>query len=160
MYTKVRCFLSDHYKNLDTKAQFDYCFYGYYFLDAVSYIDRRLESYFHPNSRRNPNFMQKKFIPTHVSEAYFNSLRTSKLFVRDFVIVLKQCLPGEAAHNIVSWLSKTCTDWETWVESHGWDDFFEHAAKKFKKSSKAKFPWGLQEVKNATKNILFKLGHV
>ena len=160
LYAKVKPYLHPKYGPLNEKAKFDYCFYGYYFLDAETYLDKEIETYFHPNSRRNAHFKSNGRIPTHISETYLNNLRTSKLFVRDFVIFLKKYLISEAQFNIVSSLTKNCRDWEKWYREEGEEILRGNVLNRFKKNPKGKFPWGVQEVQDGIQNILFKLGQV
>ena len=129
-------------------------------MDAVNYIKKNVETYFHPNSKRNPYFKNNKVIPTHVSETYLNNLRTSKLFTRDFVALLKQNLKLEAEMNIINSIKKNCKKWAKVYSTKGSKILMKNMMKRFKENPKGKFPWGVQEVDIAIQKILFKLGQV
>ena len=158
IYDKVRQFLNPQYILLNQNAIFDYCFYGYYFLDATNYIEKPIEVYFHPKSRRNPNLKKNKSIPRTISQNYLNNLRTSKLFIRDLVTYLKHCLEAEAKNNIISKLEKMCKEWEYTMKSKGKKHLIEMLTKMFTNNPKCKLPWGIQEVREAVEKMLVMLG--
>ena len=160
LYPKTRPLLKPSLSNLNQKATLDYCFYGYYFLDAINYLEKRIECYFHPNSKRNPVFVDNPFIPNHISETYLNNLRTSKLFVRDFVLFLKGNFRQEARTQAINSILKSAKGWEKVFKDDGEAELMKKVRNRFIDNPKGKFPWGLQEVDDGVHNILFKLGHI
>jgi hypothetical protein len=160
LYGKIRNCLRLELQKLNEKAQLDYCFYGYYFLDAVNYLTKQVECYFHPNSKRNPQLATNPWIPNHISETYLNNLRTSKLFVRDFVLFLKGSFRQEAKLQAANSILKSAKTWEKICKDQGPEALMQNIKGRFINNPKGKFPWGLQEVEDGIKNILFKLGQL
>ena len=158
MFCKVRPFLKTEFQSLNERAQLDYCFYGYYFLDVVSYIPKPVERYFHRRSRRNPDLATNDFIPTQVSETYLNNLRTSKLFVRDFVAFLKGPLQRDTQNNVLFCVKNTCRTWEKNLKELGQEVLVDWLTKRLKSKFRLKIPWTVQEVDDGILDILGKLG--
>jgi hypothetical protein len=160
LYSKVSEYLRPEYACLNKNAKFDYCFYGYYFLDSKSYISRNIESFFHPNSRRNPDIKNKECMPTSTTEIYMNKLRTSPLFVRDFVLIQKKFILCFAEDEIALSLVNTFKAWEKMIGLEGLDPILVKIEKRLKDQGKKHLPWGKQEISNAIEDILLKIGSI
>jgi hypothetical protein len=158
LYSEVRKYLKPHYKQLNERAQFLYAFYGYYFLDTQTRTSRPVETFFHPHARKNYEFKNSKLVPKHVSDLYIAKLRTSKLFMRDLEVFLLHCLPEEVQSNIITSLANIVKEWEKVYKKGSKEGLANYLNKKFSMNSRSRFPWGLQEVEQARKQLLVKFG--
>jgi hypothetical protein len=145
--------LNPKYKSLPWKSRFYYGFYGYYFHSSAQRQNKPIESYFHPKASKYSQNSDKEVHPKTISQYYLNSICTSKLFRRDLMIYIDECLTREAKHNIIFKVDKLCKSWEKDYLKNGHEMLVKDIHKQFTTNPKCKIPWGLQEVDTAVRNI-------
>ena len=153
LYSQVRRCLRPEYLELPEQAQFNYCFYGFYFEEAAINIRVRLEKFFHPQKSHGVMKGQGFLLPKSVSYLYFSFLKMSPLFVQDFKFFMRRIMISEMKDLIALKVNKMCQDWEKIYFKKNKQVFMKKVRGFLKKNSKYKLAWSLREVRFAIEQI-------
>lgn len=153
LYSQVRRCLHPEFLELPEQAQFNYCFYGFYFEEAAINIRVRLEKFFHPQKSHGVLKGQGFLLPKSVSYLYFSFLKMSQLFVHDFKFFMRKVLISETKDLIGLKINKMCQDWEKIFFKKNRQAFLKKVRGFLKKNSKYKLAWSLREVRFAIEQI-------
>lgn len=158
LLNKVEICLLPQYSRLSKGVRFDYSFFGYYFADVKSLIDRPIESFFHPRSRAHPILKANKNIPRTISQEYLGKLKASALFVRDLKAYLDRHLMAEIQSDILKKIQKMILRWQKMLGKASSTEFLEVMKRQLSENPKFKLPWSFQEVFLAVQKIFQVLG--
>lgn len=158
LFERVQGHLLPEYARLRHDVRFDYCFFGYYFANVKSILERPIESFFHPRSRASAWLKANPNIPRTISQGYLAKLRSSELFVRDVKIYVDRELMGEVKSDIFKKIGKMLGKWEQLLERGPPEAFLAAIDRQFKSNPKLKLPWSFQEVLLAIQKIYQFLG--
>ena len=157
LFQHMEPFLIKRYRALNEAARFTYCFYSYYFLEIANKKINPIEFYFHPKTRRNPEFKNKKEIRSTVTQKYLRVLCSSKKFVKDLKLYITQCIREEVLNDIIIKLIKTCREWEKLYKTKGQKQLLEILTKRYQDNPRCKLAWGIQQVDFALKKMKNKI---
>jgi hypothetical protein len=144
--------MNPKYQKINWTSRFEYAFYGYYFEEVANCINKPIEVFIHPKSKKH-SIENSNFVPKTISQYYLNLICTSNLFKRDLKIYLENCLINEAKHNIISKIEGMCKKWENKIATHGSKHLIQEIKEQYERNPKCKLAWGLQEVDLAKQTL-------
>lgn len=154
VFLQLKPFLKAKYRNLSEKAQFEYCFFGFYFMEARSSIPRKIEEYFLPKSKNLPDIRNSYLIPDYITLNYFKLLKKCGFFMKHFRIIVKDYLFLEVKQIASNWLIKECKRVTSKLRKEGEVQVIREIRERYRKNIRTKFPWGIQEVQKAIQSVL------
>lgn len=130
---------------------FEYSFHEYYYGSVAKRMNINIEKFFHP--RKNSSTLNRlmehsklALVEKSVSRIYLTYMKMSPKFVKHLNFYLEKVILNEIQHQIAYRLNDRLQNWETDIETNGFEAFFEGLKQNFENNSRSKLCWSIPEV--------------